>query len=135
MNEISPKLVNTFKYIGFFMTACTLIASLYGIFKGVYKIGEDMKDLKSHQIIISTSVDTLAKSVHDLSVQMEGVGDNGVLIGNYVQGVWKAFNYHVKNSPEVTKEDYAKMMDLVNRINLIDIDTMQYKITVKKIEK
>jgi|WetSurSiteA1Bulk_404760.scaffolds.fasta_scaffold17957_2 hypothetical protein len=135
MNEVNPKLVNVFKYIGFFLTGCTLIATLYGIFRGVYRIGEDMKEVKAHQIVLTSSMDTLAKSVQNFSVQMDAVGENTILIGNYVQGVWRAFDYHVKNSPEVTKEDYARMMDLLHRVQIVNIDTMQYRITVKKIEK
>lgn len=73
--------------------------------------------------------DTIIKSIDDLSVRVveiksemvglqtdiQAVNENTVLIGNYVEGVNKAFSEHLKRSPEVTKEDYANLMFLIDQ--------------------
>lgn len=139
MMDVTTKTATVFKYVGYFMAACTLIGTLYGIFRGVYRTVDSVEKIQAQQTSVQTqqkvildSVNALSNRVEGLTLTVEGVGENGILIGKYVQGVWRAFDYHVKNSAEVSKEDYAKMMSLLNSIN---IDTMQYRITVKKIEK
>ena len=105
-----------FTYIGYFLAACTLLGTLYGIFKAVDKLA----NVVEKQDIILQKVDTLSVKVEDLYGQVNAISDNTVKIGNYVEGVKSAFDYHVKRSPEVTKEDYANMMQIIEELKKND---------------
>lgn len=103
------------KYFGL---VCATITTLYGVYKGADAL-----------IQVVAKQDTIIKSIDDLSVRVveiksemvglqtdiQAVNENTVLIGNYVEGVNKAFSEHLKRSPEVTKEDYANLMFLIDQ--------------------
>lgn len=98
----------------------SVVGATWAVFAYLEKQQDKKEDLEKTLIEVSQTVkeirrgqDSLLIRMDDFDRQLDGVHENTVHIGNYVEGVKKAFDYHVKRSPEVSKEDYAKMMELI----------------------
>ena len=97
----------------------SVVVILWGVFKFVNKTdtqGTTLTEIKQQQTIIIDSISILSQKVMSLEGKVQEVGDNNILIGNYVEGVKAAFDYHITNSPEVTKEDYRKMIMMIDEL-------------------
>jgi outer membrane murein-binding lipoprotein Lpp len=91
--------------------------SIRAMTEKINEVHSTVSDLKDQQGALIIRMD-------EVEGQINAVNDNAVLIGNYVQGVSKAMDYHLKKSPEVTKEDYAMMMELMKEVKKNDSQTV-----------
>lgn len=107
-------------YIGYFLAACTLIATLYGIFKGIYKTSDSLVRIEKQQEVIIDSIYSMSGKVQNLQIDVNAVNENSVLIGNYVEGINKGFQYHLLTSPEVTKDDWNSIMQIIEELKKKD---------------
>lgn len=80
------------------------------------EIQEHQKEIQVRQAVVIDSIASLARQVNDLALTIEGVSENTIMIGNYVEGVNKALIYHVQRSSNVSKEDYAAMMEIISEL-------------------
>jgi len=112
------------KQLSSLITALTVVVGvLWGAFRFMGKTnsqGEVLEEIQIRQGQIIDSLSSISRQVDDLSLMIEGVNDNTVLIGNYVEGVNKALRYHLEHSPEVTKDDYAAIMQIVEELKKKD---------------
>lgn len=142
-------------HIGLVKTVVAVIASvvtaMWGVFRyidnredSIREMTEMINEVHSTMTDLKEQQETLIIRMDEVEGQINAVNDNAVLIGNYVQGVNKALDYHLKKSPEVSKEDYALMMDLIEEVkkkrqsDSIQItresDKREYRIKARKIE-
>lgn len=114
------KLISKVKELASLITAMTVVIGvLWGAFRFMNKSstqGEALEQIKNQQEVVLDSISSLSRQLQDLSLTVEGVNDNTVLIGNYVEGVNKALIFHLQHSTEVTKEDYAAMMQIIEEL-------------------
>lgn len=98
---------------------------------GAFKIMDDRRgekeEIKKTLIEVTRAVDRLQVSQDSLIFTMGGfdnqlkeISINSQQIGNYVHGINKALEYHLKNSPEVTKEEYAMMIEMIEELKKKD---------------
>jgi len=146
VKTLITKVMDVSKYIA---GISAIVVVMFGGFKFIDNVSEQTRVICSVQdklISIQDSIAALSCRVDDINLQMEGINDNTVLIGNYVEnvntyvkGVNKAFNYHIQTSPEVSKADWAKMMDLIERSiitnqEMVESELPDPKISVRKIK-
>ena len=121
------KIVLWSKYIAAIGGAVAVLwAGFSSLHKAIDNVGgqnEVLTEIQNQQEVILDSIYSLSTQVKDLTLTTEGVNDNTVLIGNYVKGVDKAFTRHLQLSPEVTKEDYANMMQIIEELKKNDSQT------------
>jgi len=104
---------------------------MWGVFRYIDSREDSLKEMTEKINEVHSTVSDLKDQQGALIIRMDevegqinAVNDNAVLIGNYVQGVNKALDYHLKKSPEVTKEDYALMMELMKEVKKNDSQTV-----------
>lgn len=114
------KWLSKVKELASLITAMTVVIGvLWGAFRFMNKTsnqGSALEEIREQQEVMIDSIASLSRKVEDLTLTVEGVGENAILIGNYVEGVNKALVFHLQNSAEVTKEDFAKMMDIIEEL-------------------
>lgn len=114
------KALSKIKELASLITAVTVVIGvLWGAFRFMNKtsnLGSALEEIMDQQEVMIDSLASLSRKVEDLTLTVEGVGENAILIGNYVEGVNKALVFHLQNSAEVSKEDYAKMMDIIDEL-------------------
>lgn len=114
------KWLSKVKELASLITAVTVVIGvLWGAFRFMNKTsnqGSALEEIRNQQEVMIDSLASLARKMEDLTLTLEGVGENAILIGNYVEGVNKALVFHLQNSTEVSKEDYAKMMDIIDEL-------------------
>lgn len=114
------KWLSKVKELASLITAMTVVIGvLWGAFRFMNKTsnqGSALEEIREQQEVMIDSIASLGRKVDDLTLTVEGVGENAILIGNYVEGVNKALVFHLQNSAEVTKEDFAKMMDIIEEL-------------------
>ncbi len=114
------KWLSKVKELASLITAMTVVIGvLWGAFRFMNKTsgqGAALEEIREQQEVMIDSLTSLGRKVEDLTLTVEGVGENAILIGNYVEGVNKALVFHLQNSAEVTKEDFAKMMDIIDEL-------------------
>jgi len=98
----------------------TFIVTTWGVFKYMDKrADEKSKDSNNISMVLERQdkmiewMITVDYRLDTLTRTTEGVSQNIIHVGNYVERVKNAFYYHIQKSPEVTKEDYALMMELI----------------------
>ena len=99
--------------------ASVVIGIIWGAFAFVSRTSDQaeiLEEIKAQQTAVADSIHSLSVRVEDMSLLVEGVSDNTILIGNYVEGVNRALRYHLEHSPEVTKDDYAAIMQIVEEL-------------------
>ena len=114
------KIITYSKYIVAIAGAATIlwgaVRSINKSIDSVTRQTEVIRAVRDQQVVVLDSIYSLSRQIQDLSLQVEDINDNTILIGNYVEGVNKSFSYHLKRSPEVTKEDYAAMMQIIEEL-------------------
>lgn len=102
------------------ITALTVVIGvMWGAFRYIDNTSTQantLDEIKDAQRAMTDSLATLSKRVADLTLVVEAVGENNILIGNYVEKINRALVLHLQNSPEVTKNDYAALIDLINEV-------------------
>jgi len=105
----------------------TIITTVWGVAMYYSKMeGKKAADsatvVETHVVVMEVKhqIDSMMLWMHDFDGQLEAVNENTVLIGNYVEGVNRAFDRHLQRSPEVTKADYADMMLLIDELKKKD---------------
>ena len=109
----------------------SVVTAMWGVFRyidnredSIRAMTEKINEVHSTVSDLKDQQETLIIRMDEVEGQINAVNDNAVLIGNYVQGVNKALDYHLKKSPEVTKEDYALMMELMKEVKKNDSQTV-----------
>jgi hypothetical protein len=122
------KIIDYSKYIITIAGAATIlwgaVRSINRSIDSVTRQTEVIQAVRDQQAVVLDSIYSLSKQIQGLSLQVDGINDNTVLIGNYVEGINKSFSYHLKRSPEVTKEDYAAMMQIIEELKKNDGPTV-----------
>ena len=114
------KWISKIKEFASLITAMTVVIGvLWGGFSFMNKTstqGDALEQIQQQQTMVLDSISSLSRQLQDLGLTVEGINDNTVLIGNYVEGVNKALIFHLQHSSEVTKDDYAAMMQIIEEL-------------------
>jgi outer membrane murein-binding lipoprotein Lpp len=109
----------------------SVVTAMWGVFRYIDSREDSLKEMTEKINEVHSTVSDLKDQQGALIIRMDevegqinAVNANAVLIGNYVQGVNRALEYHLKKSPEVTKEDYAMMMELMKEVKKNDSQTV-----------
>ena len=112
------------KEVASLITAATVVIGvLFGVFKFMDRTTtthEALAEIKVQQETVLDSIASLSRQVSDLTLEVEGVKDNMMLMGNAYDGLKNSYIMYVKNNTSATEkflEYMSPILDYVKKNN------------------
>lgn len=133
--SLSARLLDVSKYIA---GISAIAGVMWAGFKFVDSVNTQTKAIEKIETqleVMQDSIRCINTHVHGMMLQMEGINENTVLIGNYVQAVDKGVREHLRTMENATLEHYTRITNIIDEAMKIDPTAMYVpKIVVKPIE-